>query len=208
MRTTNAVWLLGAAIVAGCATTTVFTSTWRNPETKPVTLAGQKVIALVISTQDTTRRTGEDRVAAQITAKGGHGVPAWTILPTADMQNEEKARAAFSQSGAAAVLTMEIVPVDPDSRSSNIRVSVGTSTHRSFWSNYRWAWNSTWHSGPAPNRNVWVESLLYGLERDELLWAGRSRTVNPRAVATVFEEVADAAAREMERAGLLMNTGQ
>ena len=205
-----AIWVCGGAIVvaAGCATTTVFTSTWRNPETKPVTLAGQRIVALVISTQDTTRRTGEDKVAAQITAEGGQGVPAWTILPTVDMQNEEKVRAAFAQSGAVAVLTMEIVPVNPDSRSSNIQLSVGTATHRSFWGHYRWAWNSTWHSGPPPRRNVWVESLLYSLGRDELLWAGRSRTVNPTAVAAVFAEVADAAAREMERAGLLKGRGK
>ena len=135
-------------------------------------------------------------------------MPAWTILPTADVQNEDRARAALAQAGAVAVLTMEIVPQSADARSSNFAVSIGSSTHRSFWGNYRWAWNNTWHSGPPPNRNVWVETLLHSLERDELLWAGRSRTVNPTAVSAVFAEVVDVAVTELKRAGLLEASGQ
>ena len=45
--------------------------------------------------------------------------------------------------------------------------------------------------------------MLYSLEPDELLWAGRSRTVNPGAAEGLFAEVANAAANEIEKAGLL-----
>ena len=50
--------LLFVMVIAGCATATGFSSTWRNPATKPIRLEGQKVVALVISTHDTTRRAG------------------------------------------------------------------------------------------------------------------------------------------------------
>ena len=90
---------LAAVGAAGCRTATGFDSTWRNPESKPIQLNGQTVVALVISTQETTRRQGEDAIAAEITARGAKGVASWTILPTADMQNEEKTRAALTKAG-------------------------------------------------------------------------------------------------------------
>jgi hypothetical protein len=206
MQMSKARWVCLAAVLAtGCATTTAFTSTWRNPEMSPVRLDGQKVVMLVMTTQEATRRAAEDTVAAQITARGAQGVAAWTILPTADMQNEEKARAAFTQVGASAVVTMEIVAQDQSrsARSPNFALSMSTGRSRSFWSNYHWGWQYTWHSGPPPSTNVSVETLVHSLQPDELLWGGRSRTENPRAISTLFEEVANAAAREIARSGLL-----
>lgn len=204
MRTQKAAWLLAAVVVAaGCATATVFSSTWRNPATKPVRLEGQKVVALVIYTGETTRRMAEDAVAGQITARGAQGVAAWTILPTAEMQDEAKTRAALAQAGAVGVITMEVVGQDRDSRSQNVSMSLGSASRGSFWANYNWAWRNSFHSGPSPTQRVWVETLLYSLEPDELVWAGRSRTVNTNALAALFGEVANAAAREMDLAGLI-----
>jgi hypothetical protein len=190
-------------IAAGCATATGFSSTWRNPATKPIRLDGQKVVALVMSTHETTRRAGEDAIAKEITARGAQGVPAWTILPTADIQNEERAKAALADAGAKGVVTLEIVQQNRNTPSGNFRVGMGFSSRQSFWGNYRWAWNNTWHSGPPPNSSVWVETLMHSLQPDELLWAGRSRTVNPGDAERLFGEVAAAAANEMEKAGLL-----
>ena len=209
MKSQRALWLCGWVIAAaGCATATGFSSTWRNPATKAINLEGQKVVALVISTHETTRRAGEDAVAGQITARGAKGVPAWTILSTAEVQNEDRAKAALAQAGAAGVVTLEIVRQDRNAPSGNFRVSLGFSNRQSFWGNYRWAWNNAWHSGPPPSSSVWVETLMYSLQPDELLWAGRSRTVNPGAAEGLFAEVANAAANEMEKAGLLKVAAQ
>jgi hypothetical protein len=205
MQIPKAVWWLGLAMVAaGCATATGFSSTWRNPATKPIKLEGQKVVALVVSTQETTRRAGEDTVAGQITALGAQGVASWTVLPTAEMQNEDRVKAALAKVGAVAVVTMEIVAQGRDNtRSPNFQMTMSHASRGSFWGNQHWAWRNTWHSGPPPSTSVWVETLLYSLQPDELLWAGRSRTVNPNDVSTVFGEVANAAAREIEKAGLI-----
>jgi hypothetical protein len=204
MQVSRARWLCGAVVLAaGCATTTAFKSTWKNPETGPVRLNGQKVVVLVMNTQETTRRAAEDTIAAQISARGAQGVASWTILPTADMQNEEKARAAFAAAGAAAVVTMDVVGQSRDRRTPSMSFWAGTGSSRSFWSHYRWGWHSTWHSGPPPSTNVFVETLVHSLDPDALLWGGRSRSVNPRSVSGLFSEVANAAAREIEQAGLL-----
>jgi hypothetical protein len=210
LKSHRVLWLIAAVVIpaVACATATGFRSTWRNPTARPVTLAGQKIVALVISTQDVTRRAGEDAVAQQISARGAQGVPAWTMLPTADIQAEDRTKAAFAEAGAAGVVTLEIVPSDRNSPSISHGVTIGSTSRQSFWGNYRWAWSHAWHSGPAPNSSVWVETLVYSLQPDELLWAGRSRTVNAGAAERLFAEVAQAAANEMDRAGLLKPAAQ
>ena len=204
MKMSRARWSCAAIVLAaGCATTTGFNSTWKNPDTGPIRLSGQKVVVFVRSTQEATRRPAEDTVAAELTARGVQGVASWTILPTADMQNEERTRAAFTQAGAVAVVTMEIVGADRDQPNVRVGVSAGTVGSRSFWSHYRLGWNTTWYTGPPPTTNVFVDTLVHSLQPEALLWAGRSRTANPRNVSGLFSEVANAAAREVERAGLI-----
>jgi hypothetical protein len=203
MRTKAVVYTVVVIAAAGCASRTAFTSTWRNPETKPVSLAGEKIVALVISPHETTRRTAEDTLAAQITTGGAQGVPAWSILPTADVKDEEKARAAIAKTGAAAVVTMEVVAQSREFSPANVQLRWRSPSHRSFWPHYRWAWQMAWSPPPPPRTNIWVETLVYTLEPDELIWGGRSRTTDAASTAALFAEVANAAARQFAGAGLL-----
>jgi hypothetical protein len=186
----------------GCATT-VFTMRWQNPETKPISLAGRKVVAVVCSNHESTRRTGEDMVAAQITALGGQGVAAWTILPIADVRDEAKARAAMASAGATAVVMMEMVAQTREFTPSTVRMRWGSPGHRAFWPHYRSAWSAAWSPAPPPRTNVWIETLVYSLDPENLIWAARSRTVNASSTPALFAEVAREAGREMQRAGLL-----
>ena len=49
-----------------------------------------------------------------------------------------------------------------------------------------------------------IETLVYSVKRDTLLWAGTSRTSNPSEVTRLIEEVAVAAAKQMMKQGLLL----
>jgi pyrimidine deaminase RibD-like protein len=194
-------------LAAGCAASTAFTTTWRNPEVTAVRLDGQKVVALVMSSNETTRRNAEDVLAAQISAKGGQGVPGWTILPTADTQNEEKARTAISSSGAVAVVTMEVVGQNQVSNAPNVRVGMRWSNRGSFWPHYRHSWGVAWSGAPPPRTNVFVETSVHTLDPDELVWAGRSKSRSVESLDALFAQVAKEAALEVQRVGLLKGTG-
>jgi hypothetical protein len=50
---------------------------------------------------------------------------------------------------------------------------------------------------------VTVETLVYSLEQDKLVWAGRSATTNPDKVAPFVKELAAGAARELRKQGLI-----
>ncbi len=160
MHSLKTVSLAGLLVMSAACATTFFTSTWVNPGTRPVALTGQKIVALMVTGDDTNRRSAEDALARQITARGGQGIAAWTIISTADVQNEEKTRAAMTGAGAVAIVTMEIVDQRREIDPVNFRTSVSTS-RRSFWGNYHWAWRTSWVPPPQTRTNVWIETLVY-----------------------------------------------
>lgn len=190
-------------LAVGCATSTAFSETWRNPQFAPVGLDGQKVIALVMIADDTMRRAAEDNLAAQITARGGQGIPAWTILSTEGARSEEGAKTAIAASGAVAVVTMELVGQNQSSNAPNVRFGWRWTDHGSFWPHYRHAWGIAWSGAPPARTNVFVETSVHRLDPDELIWAGRSKTRNVESAADLFVQVANEAAVEVQRTGLI-----
>jgi len=48
---------------------------------------------------------------------------------------------------------------------------------------------------------VTIETLIYSLTKDKLLWAGTSRSSNPDSLQSLVTEVADAVAREVGQVG-------
>ena len=48
-----------------------------------------------------------------------------------------------------------------------------------------------------------VETLVYSLQQNKLIWAGQSKTTNPSRVDDFVRELAVGVAEEMKKAGLL-----
>ncbi len=99
---------MGAMVLAACSTT-AFHSTWKAPNTKPVSAGGEKVIALVASVNQASRRAGEDALARELTKRGAVGIPAYTILGDLDLKNEAQVKEAFEKAGAAGVVVLRPV---------------------------------------------------------------------------------------------------
>jgi hypothetical protein len=50
---------------------------------------------------------------------------------------------------------------------------------------------------------VGVETRVYSLPQNKLVWAGESRTTNPENVNSLISEVASAVGRQLQREGLI-----
>jgi hypothetical protein len=67
-----------------------------------------------------------------------------------------------------------------------------------------YGWGAVYQPGYLQSDTVVsVETLVYSLTRDKLLWASTSRTTDPRGLDNLVTEVANATAKEMIRQGLL-----
>src|SRR4026208_743353 len=73
------------------AASTKFKSAWKAPGLEPVSWAGKKVVALVISDDDSLRVSSEEGLSSELTGRGLVGVPSYRIIPKPEVQDPEKA---------------------------------------------------------------------------------------------------------------------
>ena len=195
--------VLVAAGLSACATTT-FDSSWKAPDAQPMgSLAGQKVVAVAVTKNQATRRSAEDALVSVLNARGAQGIPSYSIL--GDDTDEAKAKAAIEKSGAAAVVVMRPVAKEKEISSTPSSMYMGP-MYGGYWGGYYgYGWGGAYMPTTEIRTNtiVTVETLVYSLEQNKLIWAGESKTTNPSQVDAFIKELAAAAAKEMKKLGLL-----
>jgi len=196
--------IAGAALLVLCACVgnTTFTSTWKSPDVTGLTPVGKTIVAVFVSRDESQRRGGEDAMVADLNRFGAHGIPAYTLVPSGTKPDAQAAQAAFKQAGANAVVVMRVVGKD-----QQITYTPGGPSpayYGGFGPYWGYGWGAAYDPGYLRTDTVVsVETTVYSLERDKLLWASQSRTTNPDNLPALVNEVADATANEMVKQGLL-----
>ena len=192
--------------LAGCATTS-FDSSWKSPDATPVTAKGKKVVAIVMMKDITPRRAAEDALARALNDRGAVGVALYTLMPPGSPTDEESVKAMLQQSGAAGAVIMR--PVSVDKEPIPTTVTYGGPMYGGFYGGYYGygmgtAWGGTTVTGGGTMTIVSVETLVYSLEQNKLIWASRSKTTDPANLASLVTEIADAVASEMQSQKLII----
>ncbi len=194
------VWIGLCAVVAlsGCATGLV--SSWKAPDAEPFQLRGVKVAAVVMVNDEAIRLAGEEALASELRALGAEGVPMYVLLAGA-VPDEAKARAAAERAGIVGVVVLRPVRVDKEISS---RPSYSGPMYGGFWGGYYGhGWGSAWSAAEIRTDTIIiVETLVYSLTQNKLVWAGQSKTTNPANLNRLIENTAEQVADELERQGL------
>ena len=195
---------LFAALICfvACAATTTLTSTWKAPDVPTITPAGQSVAAVFMSRHEAERRAGEEALAVDITNMGARGIPAYTIVPNEPQMSADAVRAKLKDAGVNGVVVMRVV--GKDQRVSYSPGYVAPAPYGAFGPYWGYGWGTVYSPGYLQTDTlVSVETLLYGLKDDKLLWASTSRTENPSDLSGLVNEVALATANAMVKEGAL-----
>jgi hypothetical protein len=191
-------------LLSGCAST--FTSTWKDPEAMPLEFKSQKVVAVVLVKDESTRRLAEDRLAQQIAAHGAQGRSMYSMFPDATIGNEKETRAALEAAGVKGIVVMRPINVD---KKIHITNNYQDPSYASFWGGYYgygFALSySTASSEPTVRETtvVYVETLVYSLKQNKLVWGGRSKSTNPETLAALIEDLSKATAYELKKQRLI-----
>jgi hypothetical protein len=206
----NKSWLHSLAAAAAlfsfaCATTT-FQSTWKAPDAQPLRLTGQKVAAVFVSRNPSIRRRAEDAMAREITARGARGIPSYTVLSEDRIRDIEAAKGVFEREGFAGAVVMRVTGTE-----TQYTVEPGYwagPRYAHFWGGYwGWGWGTVWEPGYlTADKIVSVETLVYSLRQDKLIWAGRSKTIDPQHIDDFVGELAQAVTSQMEKDGVFVKT--
>jgi hypothetical protein len=176
-RTTLALVLAVAA--AAAVPDNDFISTWKAPGAGPIDFAGRKVAAVLIIDDQNLRVSTEEALARELTARGSIGVPAYRIIPKEELAKPEAARGWFERAGVKGLVVLRLVKTETDKVYS---AAVWSSGYYNYaWDYWGYGWASVYPLGKArEERTITVETLLYDLSKGEPIWAGVSRTTDPK----------------------------
>jgi hypothetical protein len=194
--------LIAAALaVAGLAAAPEFKSIWKSPDAAEVSFAGKKLAALVITQDDGLRVAGEESLASELTARGLQAVPTYRFAPKEELLNAERARGWFEKAAIEGVVALR--PLRSEQRLSYDNNVWLSTSYNTFWNYYGYGWTTVTPIG-APSRDelITVESLIYSVPRNQLLWAAVSETRNPKSLQQFVDELVKESVNELRKQGL------
>lgn len=183
--------------LAACYHSTQMAATWRDPAAPP--LHFQHGVAVFVTRDEALRRSVEDKLVARFP----NMTPSYRVLATVDStaardETAEKLRAA----GFDGAIVMRVVDV-----TNQLAYVPGA-----YWNDgaygFHGYWSSAWAAPYDPyyvsaDQIVSVETQIYSLTNDKLIFAARSETTNPSSAKQLTDSVIRHIREELRKNGLL-----
>jgi hypothetical protein len=202
MTRTVAVAAAIASLASVAEAGTKFKSTWKPPDASPTNFRGQKVAALVMLSDEKTRNGIEDELAYALRSRGVVGVAAHTLVPPEALKDKEQARARLAEADVAGAIVLR--SVNKVTELSETAGSYWVTNYYSFTDFYGWGWGGIYDPGYVKMDNVfWVETLIFDVKGNKLLWAALSETKNPKRADEFMSSLVSAAAKQLQKEGLV-----
>ncbi len=203
MTQAMAVMAATVALVAAVATaaSNEFISIWKSPTAGTLNFVGRKVGAVVIVDDLSLQMSAEEALAREITARGPIGVASHRIVPREELANKDHAKGWFERAGVQGLVVMRLVDTDQQKVYSSVVWSSGY--YGNAWDYYGYGWSTAYPIGKAHTQTtITVETLLYDLANAKPIWAGVSRTTNPKDTGSFMKEMAKDIGKKLKEAGL------
>jgi hypothetical protein len=178
-----------------------FTSVWRSPHAASVSFAGKRVAALVIADDESLRVSGEEAIVRELTARGLQSVTTYRIVPKEELRNTDAAKAWYEKANVEGVVALR--PVSKDKRTSYNPGTWVNPYYSSLWGYYGYGWGSVYIPGGVDRDTVVVvETTIYSVPRNQLLWAAVSETKDPKTLQRFVEELVKESVKKLHEQGL------
>jgi hypothetical protein len=186
-------------LLTACGQTTKLTTTWGNPAGGAAQV--HHVVAVFASKDPLVRHTIEDRIVRQIP----NSVQSYTFIENAESVDRDALRRLMKDKGFDGVLVMRVADID-----RQLTYVPGANTwpgdFYGYWGNaWTYPYDPTYFYGDGVYGDyvIIIETALYSVNTDKLLWAGRSRTSDPRSIRKVADQVSTRAVDDMRKQRLL-----
>ena len=195
---TRALALPAFFALAGCASTSL-AETWVTPSLTAMPHF-KKVFVAYLGGDASAQRSAEDVLAKRL--KGAEVVKCYELYPDAlalapARIDPERVKSDLRSSGCDGAVILRLARVEQE-------VSWSPSSYPAHYRTFGGYWGTTYPSAMDVRTDeiVHVETNVYSLADDKLLYAARSETFNPGSAAAMVDEIAAAIADDLEEKGL------
>jgi hypothetical protein len=157
------------------------------------------ILTICIVKDQSTRQSVEDVMAARV--KKGNAFPSYNILGEAELGDKEQAKRKILQMGFDGAVIMR--PLRVEDRVNYVPGSYPP-YYGSFWGYYGWAWPTLYTPDYVyTDKIVQVETTIFSIKDDKLLWTSLSETTNPESARDVVLGIAKEIGKEARKRGLV-----
>jgi hypothetical protein len=192
--------LLVASALTSCSPSTKIVKSWMEPGASVTADSQNKVLVIALVKDETSRRVIEDELAKRIKATA---VPSYKLLTPEMLEaaSEEALNSTLKQGSFTHILLMRLADVEKET-------SYVPGTTTGYYGGYGryYGYGASMYSSPGyyqTDKNYFVETMIYAVGNNKLLWTGTSKTVNPSKLDKTVNEIADVVTAKMKENGFL-----
>jgi hypothetical protein len=183
------------------ASATKLKSSWKNPEATAASLQLNKIVVIVTIKQENTRKYAEDKAVRILQAGGREAVASYTILTIPELEDKEHAQQKIQSMGFDGAWVMHYAGSKDEVKYEEKEED--WSDYNYFWGAYYPAAGGIYNSVTTNETTVFIETMLYSLKDNKLIWSGITETKDPKNPAKVVGEIAEEATKQLQKDGLL-----
>ena len=191
-----------AVVVSPYCSSTRIVNSWKDPETMVSLDKLNKVLVVAFLRDEASRRVAEGRMAGLLKGKA---IPSYSYLGE-DIKslNEGSVRQRLQGDSFDGAVVMRLVDVTKEVNYSPGNISTYPFYFRSFGGYYRrgWSYFSTpdrYHT----TRSYSVETNVYSMKQDKLIWTGLTETTDPGGVDKLVAEISSTIFKRMMDEGFI-----
>jgi hypothetical protein len=190
--------ILGFSSLMACGPSTEIVKSWRDPASMISESGTQKILVLGLVKDESSRRIVEDNLVKRM---NGKGVASYTII-TEEMvkaAKEDHLEEQLSKGGFTHVLLVRLADIEKET-------SYVPGTTTGYYGGYGrfYGYGAGMYSTPGyyqEDKNYFVETAVYSIVPNKLLWTGTTKTVNPSKMDKTINEIADVVGDKMRKDG-------
>ena len=189
-------------MAGGCASKAII-SQWSNPAYRSAGVPFKRIIVIGATDQTSIRRNFEDNFTAALKAAGVDAVPSYLYVPENGKVAERRLKEAVLKAGADGVIITRLLRVE-----QRTEVSPGYYDPYPAYGLYGW-YSSAWYGGFYTPPRVYSypvyfsETTLYDVEKDDVVWTGTIRTIDPENLNKAIENYVKAVIEALKENNLL-----
>jgi hypothetical protein len=181
--------------LASCSSTQLL-STWKKPDVRQINF--QRVVVIAAAKDPATRRAVEDQLVSRLR---GPAVSSYTLSPTSAPVDEEL-HALIQNGHFDGAIVMRLASIDKETE-----WVPGTWSGPYYGYGYGYGTMDYWGmSDPGhyeTNTVLRMETNVYELPSEQLIWAASSKTTNPKNLKELVNETIDIVAKQLKKEGLI-----
>ncbi len=194
-------FVLAVSAFIGCGPSTTMEKSWHEPGATVSSSGSQKVFVIGLVKDESSRRIVEDNLVKKL---NGKGVASYTIV-TEEMVKAAKEDALdgmLKEGGFTHVLIVRLADIEKET-------SYVPGTTMGYYGGYGryYGYGAGMYGSPGyytEDKNYFVETAIYSISPNKLLWTGTTKTVNPSKIGNTIDDIALVVTEKMKKDGFLI----